>query len=231
MRKNCDDCYWRSEVNEDYCFATQNKIINEGCDNYKSNSDICNDMKNKWERYKRERFDMKENKELKDLLTTGVIVEVYNEAEEDHIKYGVVMGDIILYDEDFDSLDIIIELTESENSYCYIYKIYSPNKKCCKLEDLLNICNSYLIWEREEKPLNRLTREEFAKLPLGTKIIGIQENKIMEELEFVKIKDFYSDNVVLCLSNYRTYNFSEFGSTSYYLKKEYEEYKKELTNN
>ena len=36
---------------------------------------------------------MKENKELKDLLTTGVIVEVCNVTEEEDIKYiGVVMG-------------------------------------------------------------------------------------------------------------------------------------------
>ena len=85
--------------------------------------------------------------------------------------------------------------------------------------------------KREEKPLNRLTREEFAKLPLGTKIIGVNEDKNMEELEFIKIKDFYSDNAILRLSYYRTLNFSEFGSTPYYLKEEYEEYKKELTNN
>ena len=40
---------------------------------------------------------MKENKELKDLLTTGVIVEVINKTEEEDIKYiGVVVGDIIL---------------------------------------------------------------------------------------------------------------------------------------
>ena len=173
---------------------------------------------------------MKENKGLKDLLTTGVIVEVYNEAEEECIRYGVVMGDIILYDDDYDSLDTIIELTESGNSYCYIYKIYSPNKKCSKIEELLDICNSYLLWEKEEKP-NRLTREEFVKLPFGTKIIGIKESKNMEELEFVKIRDYYTDHAVLCLSNYKTYDFFEFGSTSYYLKEEYEEYKKELTNN
>ena len=84
--------------------------------------------------------------------------------------------------------------------------------------------------EREEK-LNRLTREEFAKLPLGIKIVGVNEDKNMEELEFIKIKDFYSDNAILRLSDYRTLNFSEFGSTSYYLKDEYKEYKKELTNN
>ena len=53
----------------------------------------------------------------------------------------------------------------------------------------------------------------------------------MEELEFVKIRDYYTDHAVLCLSNYKTYDFFEFGSTSYYLKEEYEEYKKELTNN
>ena len=176
---------------------------------------------------------MKENKELKDLLTTGVIVEVYNEVEEeeDRIKYiGVVMGDTILYDYGHDLVDSIISSTKRKDSDYYINRIYSPNKKCHKLKDLLDNSNSDIIWERNEKP-NRLTREEFAKLPLGTKIIGIQESKNMEELEFVKIKDFYSDNAVLCLSNYRTYSFSEFGSTSYYLKEEYEKYKKELTNN
>ena len=167
---------------------------------------------------------------LKDLLTTGVIVEVYNEAEEECIRYGVVMGDIILYDDDYDSLDTIIELTESGNSYCYINKIYSPNKKSCKLEDLLNICNSYLIWKKEEKP-NRLTKEEFDELPFGTKIIGIKESKNMEELEFIKIKDYFLENAVLCLSNYKTYEFFEIDSVAYYLKEEYEEYKKELTNN
>ena len=170
---------------------------------------------------------MKENKELKDLLTTGVIVEVCNELEEEAIKYiGVVIGDLILYDNE---RDFVNRLIEREEDY-YINKVYSPNKKCHKLKDLLDNSNSDIIWERNNKP-NRLTREEFAKLSLGTKITGINESKNMEELEFVKIKDFYSDNAVLCLSNYKTYNFSEFGSVAYYVKKEYEEYKKELTNN
>ena len=172
---------------------------------------------------------MKENKGLKDLLTTGVIVEVYNEAEEECIRYGVVMGDIILYDDDYDSLDTIIELTESGNSYCYIYKIYSPNKKCSKIEELLDICNSYLLWKKEEKP-NRLTREEFNRLPVGTKIIGIQEGIDMEELEFIKIKNCYEIDTLLCLLDYKTYSFAS-TCDYYYLKEEYEEYKKELTNN
>ena len=175
---------------------------------------------------------MKENKELKDLLTTGVIVEVYSELEEeeDVIKYiGVVMGDTILYDYGHDLVDSIISSTKRKDSDYYINKIYSPNKKCHKIKDLLDNSNSEVIWEREEKP-NRLTREEFRGLSLGTKIIGINESKNMEELEFIKIKDFYSDNAVLCLSDYSTYNFFEFGSIAFYLKEEYEEYKKELTN-
>ena len=176
---------------------------------------------------------MKENKELKDLLTTGVIVEVYSELEEeeDVIKYiGVVMGDTILYDYGHDLVDSIISSTKRKDSDYYINKIYSPNNECHKLKDLLNNRNSDILWERNNKP-NRLTREEFAKLPFGTKIIGINESKNMEELEFIKIKDFYSDNAVLCLSDYSTYNFFEFGSIAFYLKEEYEEYKKELTNN
>ena len=173
---------------------------------------------------------MKENKELKDLLTTGVIVEVINKTEEEDIKYiGVVMGDIILYDNGYDLVNGVIKSTKDENDY-YINKIYSPNKKCCKLKGLLDNSNSDIIWERNNKP-NRLTREEFVKLPFGTKIIGIKESKNMEELEFVKIRDYYTDHAVLCLSNYKTYDFFEFGSTSYYLKEEYEEYKKGLTNN
>ena len=173
---------------------------------------------------------MKENKELKDLLTTGVIVEIINKTEEDRIEYiGVVMGDRILYDYGYDLVDSVIKSTKDENDY-YINKIYSPNKKCCKLKGLLDNSNSDIIWERNNKP-NRLTREEFVKLPFGTKIIGIKESKNMEELEFVKIRDYYTDHAVLCLSNYKTYDFFEFGSTSYYLKKEYEEYKKGLTNN
>ena len=173
---------------------------------------------------------MKENKELKDLLTTGVIVEVCNVTEEEDIKYiGVVMGDIILYDNGYDLVNGVIKSTKEEDDY-YINKIYSPNKKCCKLKRLLDYHNSDIIWERNNKP-NRLTKEEFAKLPFGTKIIGIKESKNMEELEFVKIRDYYTDHAVLCLSNYKTYDFFEFGSTSYYLKEEYEEYKKELTNN
>ena len=173
---------------------------------------------------------MKENKELKDLLTTGVIVEVINKTEEEDIKYiGVVMGDRILYDYGYDLVDSVIKSTKDENDY-YINKIYSPNKKCCKLKGLLDNSNSDIIWERNNKP-NRLTKEEFVKLPFGTKIIGIKESKNMEELEFVKIRDYYTDHAVLCLSNYKTYDFFEFGSTSYYLKEEYEEYKKELTNN
>ena len=173
---------------------------------------------------------MKENKELKDLLTTGVIVEVYDKREEKDIKYiGVVMGDIILYDNGYDFVDSVIELTKEGEDY-YINKIYSPNKECLKLKGLLDYHNSDIIWKRNNKP-NRLTREEFAKLPFGTKIIGINESKNMEELEFVKIRDYYTDHAVLCLSDYRTYNFYEFGSASYYLKEEYEEYKKELTNN
>ena len=173
---------------------------------------------------------MKENKELKDLLTTGVIVEVINKTEEEDIKYiGVVMGDRILYDNGYDLVDSVINSTKNENDY-YINKIYSPNKKCCKLKGLLDNSNSDIIWERNNKP-NRLTKEEFTKLPFGTKIIGIKESKNMEELEFVKIRDYYTDHAVLCLSNYKTYDFFEFGSTSYYLKEEYEEYKKELTNN
>ena len=173
---------------------------------------------------------MKENKELKDLLTTGVIVEVINKTEEEDIKYiGVVMGDIILYDNGYDFVDRVIELTKEGEDY-YINKIYSPNKECLKLKGLLDYHNSDIIWKRNKKP-NRLTREEFTKLPFGTKIIGIKESKNMEELEFVKIRDYYTDHAVLCLSNYKTYDFFEFGSTSYYLKEEYEEYKKELTNN
>ena len=167
---------------------------------------------------------MKENKELKDLLTTGTIVEVYNKREEEDIKYvGVVMGDVILYDNGYDFVDSVIELTKEGEDY-YINKIYSPNKECLKLKGLLDNSNSDIIWEREKK-LNRLTREEFAKLPLGAKIVGVNEDKNMEELEFIKIKDFYSDNTILRLLDYRTLNFSEFGSTSYYLKEEYKEYK------
>ena len=173
---------------------------------------------------------MEKSKELNDLLTTGVIVEVINKTEEEDIKYiGVVMGDIILYDNGYDLVNGVIKSTKDENDY-YINKIYSPNKKCCKLKGLLDNSNSDIIWERNNKP-NRLTREEFVKLPFGTKIIGIKESKNMEELEFVKIRDYYTDHAVLCLSNYKTYDFFEFGSTSYYLKEEYEEYKKGLTNN
>ena len=135
------------------------------------------------------------------------------------------MGDVILYDIGFDLVDSMIKSTESKNNHYYISKIYSPNKKCHKLKDLLDNSNSDIIWERNNKP-NRLTKEEFAKLPFGTKIIGINESKNMEELEFVKIRDYYTDHAVLCLSDYRTYNFYEFGSASYYLKEEYEEYKK-----
>ena len=67
---------------------------------------------------------MKENKELKDLLTTGVIVEVYNEVEEeeDTIKYiGVVIGNTILYDNGYDFVDSVIELTKEGEDY-YINK-------------------------------------------------------------------------------------------------------------
>lgn len=178
---------------------------------------------------------MKENKELKDLLTTGVIVQVCNEVEEEEsIKYiGVVMGDTILYDNAHDSVDRLISATKKKDSDYYINKIYSPNNKCHKLKDLLNNSNSEVIWERNNKP-NRLTREEFVKLPLGTKIIGVNEDKNMEELEFMKIKDYFDyflDNAVLCLSDYKTYEFFGIGSVAYYLKEEYEEYKKRLTNN
>ena len=173
---------------------------------------------------------MKENKELKDLLTTGVIVEVYDKREEKDIKYiGVVMGDIILYDNGYDFVDSVIELTKDGDDY-YINKIYSPNKECLKLKGLLDNSNSDIIWERNEKP-NRLTREEFAKLPLGTRIVGVNEDNNMEELEFIKIKDYYSDNAILRLLDYKTLNFYEFGSIPFYLKEEYEEYKKGLTNN
>ena len=170
---------------------------------------------------------MKEDKGLKDLLTTGVIVEVCNEVEEEEsIKYiGVVMGDTILYDNAHDSVDRLISATKKKDSDYYINKIYSPNNKCHKLKDLLNNRNSDIIWERNNKP-NRLTKEEFDGLPLGTKIIGINESKNMEELEFMKVKDYFLENAVLCLSNYKTYEFVEIGSTSYYLKEEYEEYKK-----
>ena len=168
---------------------------------------------------------MKENKELKDLLTTGVIIEISNKL------VGVVVGDIILYNKGYDPLDRVINLTKDRDSDYYINKIYSPNKKCHKLKDLLDNSNSDIIWVREEKLLNKLTREEFAKLPLGTKIIGIQKGENIEELDFVKIKDYFLENAVLCLSNYKTYEFVEIGSVAYYLKEEYEEYKKELTNN
>ena len=170
---------------------------------------------------------MKEDKELKDLLTTGVIVEVCNEIEgEDTIKYiGVVIGNTILYDNGYDLVDCIVE---GEDDY-YINKVYSPNKKCCKLKGLLDNSNSDIIWERNNKP-NRLTKEEFDELPLGAKIIGINESKNMEELEFIKVKDYFLENAVLCLSNYKTYEFFEIGSVAYYFKEEYEEYKKRLTN-
>ena len=173
---------------------------------------------------------MEKSKELNDLLTTGVIVEVYDKREEKDIKYiGVVMGDIILYDNGYDFVDSVIELTKEGEDY-YINKIYSPNKECLKLKGLLDYHNSDIIWKRNKKP-NRLTKEEFTKLPFGTKIIGIKESKNMEELEFVKIRDYYTDHAVLCLSNYKTYEFVEIGSVAYYPKEKYEEYKKELTNN
>ena len=172
---------------------------------------------------------MKENKELKDLLTTGTIVEVCNAREEDTVKYiGVVVEDIILYDNGYDFVDSVIELTKDGDDY-YINKVYSPNKKCYKLGNLLDYHNSDIIWERNNKP-NRLTKEEFDELPLGAKIIGINESKNMEELEFMKVKDYFLENAVLCLSNYKTYEFFEIGSVAYYLKEEYEEYKKRLTN-
>ena len=66
---------------------------------------------------------MKGNKELKDLLTTGVIVEVCNEIEgEDTIKYiGVVMGNTILYDNGYDLATaikvIIFKVAVIINSY------------------------------------------------------------------------------------------------------------------
>lgn len=167
---------------------------------------------------------MKEDKGLKDLLTTGVIVEISNKL------VGVVVGDIILYNKGYDPLDRVINLTKNKDSDYYISKIYSPNKKCHKLKDLLDNSNSDIIWERNNKP-NRLTREDFAKLPLGTRIVGVNEDNNMEELEFIKIKDYYSDNAILRLLDYKTLNFYEFGSIPFYLKEEYEEYKKELTNN
>ena len=168
---------------------------------------------------------MEKSKELNDLLTTGVIIEISNKL------VGVVVGDIILYNKGYDPLDRVINLTKDRDSDYYINKIYSPNKKCHKLKDLLDNSNSDIIWVREEKLLNKQTREEFAKLPLGTKIIGIQKGENIEELDFVKIKDYFLENAVLCLSNYKTYEFVEIGSVAYYLKEEYEEYKKELTNN
>ena len=167
---------------------------------------------------------MEKSKELNDLLTTGVIVEISNKL------VGVVVGDIILYNKGYDPLDRVINLTKNKDSDYYINKIYSPNKKCHKLEDLLDNSNSDIIWERNNKP-NRLTKEEFDELPLGAKIIGVDESKSMEELEFIKVKDYFLENAVLCLSNYKTYEFVEIGSVAYYLKEEYEEYKKELTNN
>ena len=164
---------------------------------------------------------MKENKELKDLLTTGVIVEVINKTEEEDIKYiGVVMGDIILYDNGYDLVDRIVE---GEDDY-YINKVYSPNKKCCKLGNLLDYHNSDIIWERNNKP-NRLTREEFAKLPVGIKIVGIQEGIDMEELEFIKIKNCYEIDTLLCLLDYKTYSFAS-TCDYYYVKEEYDRYKK-----
>ena len=68
---------------------------------------------------------MKEDKELKDLLTTGVIVEVCNEIEgEDTIKYiGVVIGNTILYDNgyDLDTHNNIITVTKvCDNCNCEI---------------------------------------------------------------------------------------------------------------
>ena len=174
---------------------------------------------------------MKEDKGLKDLLTTGTIVEIHSNLEEEEYKcFGVVMEDVILYDIGFDLVDSMIKSTESKNNHYYISKIYSPNKKCHKLKDLLDNSNSDIIWERNNKP-NRLTREDFAKLPLGTRIVGVNEDNNMEELEFIKIKDYYSDNAILRLLDYKTLNFYEFGSIPFYLKEEYEEYKKELTNN
>ena len=167
---------------------------------------------------------MEKSKELNDLLTTGVIVEISNKL------VGVVVGDIILYNKGYDPLDRVINLTKDRDSDYYINKIYSPNKKCHKLKDLLDNSNSDIIWERNNKP-NRLTKEEFDELPLGTKIIGINESKNMEELEFMKVKDYFLENAVLCLSNYKTYEFFEIGSVAYYFKEEYEEYKKRLTNN
>ena len=171
---------------------------------------------------------MKENKELKDLLTTGVIVEIHSNLEEDYRCFGIVARDIILYENGFDLLDSMIKSTESKNSHYYISKVYSPNKKCHKLKDLLDNSNSDIIWKGSP---NRLTEKEFNKLPLGAKIIGINESKNMEELEFVRIRDCYFDNALLCLSDYKTYLFSEISPVAYYLKEEYEEYQKRLTNN
>ena len=166
---------------------------------------------------------MKENKELKDLLTTGVIVEIHSNLEEDYRCFGIVARDIILYENGFDLLDSMVKSTESKNSHYYISKVYSPNKKCHKLKDLLDNSNSDIIWKGSP---NRLTEKEFNKLPLGAKIIGINESKNMEELEFMKVKDYFLENAVLCLSNYKTYEFFEIGSVAYYLKEEYEEYQK-----
>ena len=120
---------------------------------------------------------MKEDKELKDLLTTGVIVEVCNEIEgEDTIKYiGVVIGNTILYDNGYDLVDCIVALPDKlfyTTGIPVCIWFFNRDKKhkgqtlfidARKMGDMVNrrlrelseddikkIADTYISWQKEE---------------------------------------------------------------------------------
>ena len=90
-----------------------------------------------------------QKKDLKSLLTEGVIVAIEEEGFN-HTVYCAICNKLLMncfYAIEINKFDE--ELYYKDNRKVHIDKIYSPNKKASYFEDLINTENSKLLWERK----------------------------------------------------------------------------------